>query len=204
LPPAPARRSLLRERAGGLGSMRVDRPFTNLINGTTQFVIPVFQRDYTWSQSQCSQLWSDILHVAKSGSDRGYFLGSIVHVAAGDSSAGFTRWLLIDGQQRMTTLSLLLIALRDHIRGTNWRRAEDDPTPRRIDAYFFKNVQEEGVREQKLMLRRNDQGILLALIEGKELPNNILDRIRENYDFFRDGLSGVDPADVYRGIGRQA
>jgi hypothetical protein len=73
-----------------------------------------------------------------------------------------------------------------------------------IDAYFFKNVQEEGVREQKLMLRRNDQGILLALIEGKELPNNILDRIRENYDFFRDGLSGVDPADVYRGIGRQA
>ncbi len=180
----------------------IDRPFTNIINGTTQFVIPVFQRDYAWSDAQCAQLWSDILHAAKSGSDRGHFLGSIVYVATGDSSAGFTRWLLIDGQQRMTTLTLLLVALRDHIRETNWTGAEDDPTPRRIDAYFLKNVQEEGAREQKLVLRRHDQETLLALIDGEELPDNASDRIQENYGFFRDQLSGADPSEVYRGIGR--
>jgi predicted transport protein len=180
----------------------IDRPFTNIINGTTQFVIPVFQRDYAWSDAQCAQLWSDILHAANSDSDRGHFLGSIVYVATGDSSAGFTRWLLIDGQQRMTTLTLLLVALRDHIREISWTGAEGDPTPRRIEAYFLKNVQEEGAREQKLVLRRHDQETLLALLDGTELPNNMSDRILENYRFFRDQLSEADPSDVYRGIGR--
>src|SRR6201981_2203696 len=138
----------------------IDRPFTNIINGTTQFVIPVFQRDYAWSDAQCAQLWSDILHAAKSGSDRGHFLGSIVYVATGASSAGFTRWLLIDGQQRMTTLTLLLVALRDQIVRTKWEGAVDDPTPKRIDAYYLKNIQEEGERTQKLVLRRHDQATL--------------------------------------------
>jgi predicted transport protein len=180
----------------------IDHPFSRIINGTTQFVIPVFQRDYAWSDAQCAQLWSDILHAAGSEGDRGHFLGSIVYVATGDSSAGFTRWLLIDGQQRMTTLSLLLIALRDHIRETKWTGADDDPTPRRIDAYFLKNVQEDGTREQKLVLRRHDQETLLALIDGREMPTNVSDRILENYGFFRDQLSGVNPSDVYKGIGR--
>src|SRR6266436_6553167 len=146
----------------------IDRPFTNIINGTTQFVIPVFQRDYAWSDAQCAQLWSDILHAAKSGSDRGHFLGSIVYIATDDSSAGFTRWLLIDGQQRLTTLTLLLAALRDHIRDSGWIGGDSDPTPKRIDAYFLKNVQEEGDREQKLVLRRHDQATLRALLDRKE------------------------------------
>ena len=77
--------------------------------------------------------------------------------------AGFTRWLLIDGQQRLTTLTLLLAALRDHIRDIGWTGGEDDPTPKRIDAYFLKNVQEEGDREQKLVLRRHHQATLRAL-----------------------------------------
>jgi uncharacterized protein with ParB-like and HNH nuclease domain len=135
----------------------IDRPFTSIVNGTTLFVIPVFQRDYAWSEAQCAQLWNDILHAATTGSDRGHFLGSIVYVATGDTAAGFTRWLLIDGQQRLTTLTLLLIALRDHIQETNWHGLEDDPTPKRIDAYFLRNVQENGAREQKLVLRRHDQ-----------------------------------------------
>ena len=128
----------------------IDRSFTKIINGTTQFVIPVFQRDYSWTEAQCEQLWKDVLHIARDGSERGHFLGSVVYVSTGDSSAGFTRWLLIDGQQRVTTLTLMLIALRDHIRETGWEGGEDDPTVKRIEAYFLKNVQEEGIREHKL------------------------------------------------------
>ncbi|MEI8191435.1 MAG: DUF262 domain-containing protein [candidate division NC10 bacterium] len=93
----------------------IDRPFTQIINGTTQFVIPVFQRDYKWTEAHCDQLWRDVIHIASEPTDRGHFLGSVVYVSTGDSSAGFTRWLLIDGQQRVTTLMLLLTALRDHI-----------------------------------------------------------------------------------------
>jgi uncharacterized protein with ParB-like and HNH nuclease domain len=134
------------------------------------------------------------------GGERGHFLGSIVYIATGDSLAGFTRWMMIDGQQRLTTLTLLLAALRDHIREIKW--AGNDPTPKRIDAYFLKNVQEEGDREQKLVLRRRDQATLRAIIDGKELPEDASEHIRDNYNYFREQLSGVDPSDVYRGIGR--
>jgi uncharacterized protein with ParB-like and HNH nuclease domain/predicted transport protein len=181
----------------------VDRPFTSIINGTTQFVIPVFQRDYTWqAEPQCSQLWRDILRASRTGGETGHFLGAIVYVATGDSLAGFTRWLLIDGQQRLTTLTLLLAALRDHIRDTGWTGGENDPTQRRIEAYFLKNVQEEGEREQKLVLRRHDQATLRALVDCKDLPPEASERIRENYKYFREQLSGANPADVYRGIVR--
>jgi hypothetical protein len=73
----------------GLPMKAIDSPFTKIINGTTQFVIPVFQRDYTWdAETQCAQLWRDVLHSAGTGNERGHFFGSIVYVATGDSLAG--------------------------------------------------------------------------------------------------------------------
>src|ERR1700691_6023125 len=103
----------------------MNRPFTKIINGTTQFVIPVFQRDYNWTENECEQLWKDVISIADDETERLHFLGSVVYIATGDSSAGFTRWLLIDGQQRLTTLTLLLTALRDHIRDIGWTAAEN-------------------------------------------------------------------------------
>jgi predicted transport protein len=180
----------------------IDRPFTNIINGTTQFVIPVFQRDYSWTEATCEQLWKDILHIAEDNSGRGHFLGSVVCVSTGDSFPGFTRWLLIDGQQRLTTLTLMLAALRDHIREAGWDGGEDGPTAKRIEAYFLKNVQEEGSRQYKLVLRRHDQETLRALLDGGEMPAEASERVRENYEFFREQISGEDPNRVYAGIGR--
>lgn len=180
----------------------IDRPFTNIINGTMQFVIPVFQRDYSWTESQCEQLWTDVLQVADVENQVGHFLGSVVYVATGDTSAGFTRWLLIDGQQRITTLTLLMAALRDHIRETGWKGDEDGPTAKKLDAYFLKNSEEEGSRHHKLVLRRHDQATLRAILDGEELPDDASERIKENYEYFVEQLGDVDPAKVYRGIGR--
>lgn len=180
----------------------VDRPFTQIVNGTTQFVIPVFQRDYSWTETQCEQLWNDVVAVALRESTRGHFLGSVVYVPTGASSAGFTQWLLIDGQQRVTTLTLLLAALRDHIVETGWSGDEDGPTPKKIDAYFLKNIQEDGERQHKLVLRRHDQKTLQAFVHSTELPKEPSDRITENYDYFRDNIRAADPAQIYRGIGR--
>jgi hypothetical protein len=86
------------------------------------------------------------------------------------------------------------------IRTTRWSGGENDPTPKRIDAYFLRTLQEEGERERKLVLRRNDQAILTALIDGRELPSEASERIRENYNLFREMLAESDPSDVYRGI----
>lgn len=180
----------------------IDCPFTKIINGTTQFVIPVFQRDYSWTETQCEQLWKDVIGVAENTTKRGHFLGSVVYVSTGDSKAGFTRWLLIDGQQRITTLTLLLTALRDQIQDNGWSGGEDAPTAKRIDAYFLKNLEEEGNRQHKLVLRRHDQATLEALLDRKKLPSGVSERIRDNYEFFREQLTNSDLEMVYRGIGR--
>ncbi len=180
----------------------IDRPFAKIINGTTQFVIPVFQRDYKWTEAECEQLWKDVIAIAADTTDRGHFLGSVVYVPTGDSSAGFTRWLLIDGQQRVTTLTLLITALRDHIEDSNWSGGEDTPTAKRLNAYFLKNVEEEGNRQHKLVLRRHDQETLQALLDREDLPTVSSERICDNYDFFREQLKVTDPTTVYRGVGR--
>ncbi len=180
----------------------IDRPFTKIINGTSQFVIPVFQRDYSWTEAQCEQLWKDILLIANDSTSRGHFMGSVVYVSTGDTSAGFTRWLLIDGQQRVTTLTLLLTALRDHIVETGWKGTDDSPTATRIEAYFLKNVQEEGTRRHKLVLRRHDQETLRSLLDSTEMPTTPSERVRENYEYFRDQIALANPDDIYRGLDR--
>jgi uncharacterized protein with ParB-like and HNH nuclease domain len=178
----------------------IDRPFTKVINGTTQFVIPVFQRDYSWTEDQCEQLWNDIVRVGRGSGDRGHFMGSLVYVPSGDTSAGFTRWLLIDGQQRMTTLTLLLIALRQHLLDSGWQpTGEDGPTAKRIEAYFLKNLQEDGDRVYKLVLRRHDQKTLRALLDGTEPVDDVSPRIAENLDFFRERIASEDPNVVCTG-----
>jgi predicted transport protein len=176
--------------------------FTKIINGTTQFVVPVFQRDYRWSESQCEQLWSDILLIARDATARQHFLGSVVYISTGDTASSFTRWLLIDGQQRVTTLNLLLAALRDHITATGWKGAEESPTAAQIDAYFLKNTNEEGKRRPKLVLRRFDQETLHAILEGGEIPASSSERLVENYEYFREQVAGADPDEVYRGVCR--
>ena len=93
---------------------------TAVVNGTKQFLIPVFQRDYNWTEDHCEQLWGDILRISEGPDESSHFLGSVVYIATGDTSAAFARWLLIDGQQRVTTLTLLLAAVRDHILATGW------------------------------------------------------------------------------------
>ena len=180
----------------------VDCPFANIINGASQFIIPVFQRDYSWTEAECEQLWRDILQIASDTTGREHFLGSVVHISTEDTVASFTRWLLIDGQQRVTTLTLLLAALRDHIVQTEWSGTEDGPTARRIEAYFLKNVEEEGRRQPKLVLRRHDQATLQAILDGNESPQNFSERIQDNYDWFRDRLAEADPELVHHGINR--
>lgn len=179
----------------------VDREFTKIINGTTQFTIPVFQRDYTWSEPNCEQLWKDVIRAGGAAKPQAHFLGSLVYVPTGASSAGFTQYQVIDGQQRLTTWTLLMIALRDHIKDIGYVGGDDGPTVKRIDAYFLKNEQEERQRKYKLVLRRHDQSALRALVDRHDVPDDASAKILDNYELFRDLLKGIDPALVFRGLG---
>ena len=180
----------------------VSRPFSQIISGAKQFVIPVFQRDYSWGTEQCNQMWSDILS-SGDGNQGTHFLGSFVYVE-GNAGAAFSSWLVIDGQQRLTTLTILMIALRDHISETDWIGDGNGPTQRRIDAYFLKNAEESGDRQYRLALRRRDNQTLQALVDGKDVSDvpDSSEHISDAYQCFRGLLRdpGVDPARVYEGV----
>ena len=180
----------------------IDRQFTHIINGTTQFVIPVFQRDYSWTEVQCEQMWTDIIQAAKQVEGPGHFLGSFVYMATDDNTAGFTRWLIVDGQQRLTTLMILLIALRDYMEETNFPETDEGPTPARIDGNFLSNAYESGSRKQKLILRRNDEEILTGLLNKKHPDKEVTHKIIENYDYFKSRLKDSDVEMVYAGVNR--
>lgn len=179
------------------------RRFSDILTGNAiQFIIPVFQREYRWREENCEQLWKDIVRVGSDPSLPEHFVGSVVYIGAADNAAGFNRWLLIDGQQRVTTLTLLLTALRDHIRETGWEGDENSPTWQMIDHYFLRNIHLRGDRLLKLHLRRHDDATLTALITGGARPDNPSVNVIENYDLFRRLLREEDPQVIYNGINR--
>ncbi len=147
-------------------------------------------------------MWEDILRASRS--DGGHFIGSIVYVEASTAGAAFQSWLVIDGQQRLASLTLLLAALRDHIDETGWSGTEDSPTANRINAYFLKNKYEKGERGYKLVLRRADDAALRTLVDKKARCESHSELIIEAYECFKDRLRdpGCDLDAIYRGIDR--
>nr|WP_234449533.1 DUF262 domain-containing protein [Morganella morganii] len=104
---------------------------TNLLKflkKSPQFVIPIYQRNYSWTEAQCQQLWSDLLRSGRDEQINGHFIGSIVYVERGLSTVTTQEALLvIDGQQRLTTCTLLIAALAKHFEGLcckDWRQSE--------------------------------------------------------------------------------
>ncbi len=175
--------------------------FQQVIFGAKQFLIPVFQRDYKWQEDNWQKLWDDILGAGTVG----HFAGSIVHASNAPFSS-IPTYLVIDGQQRLATLTVLCVALRDHIRETGWKGNGAGPTADQIDEYCVKNNLETGDRKYKLALRRSDNDALRAVVDGHPPDHNEsgtkLSLIEEAYLHFRDLLreGNVDPGEIYRGI----
>ncbi|MCX5998374.1 MAG: DUF262 domain-containing protein, partial [Chloroflexi bacterium] len=174
-----------------------DVRLTVLLAGPKQFVVPIFQRDYSWGTRHCLQLWNDVLRVGSDKNAKAHFIGSIVYVAAEDGGAQIPRWLLIDGQQRLTTVSLLLAALRNRMPAgdvTGQQTADGDvlPTRAELEEYYLWNRYGRGDLRHKLRLRRADQDTLAALLDGKELPKIISERIKHNLEFFEQQLAVSD------------
>ena len=136
---------------------------------------------------------------------KAHFVGSVVYIAAEETSAKITRWLLIDGQQRLTTLALLLTAMRNRMPAgdANTQQTADEdalPTRAELEDYYLCNTHGKGDRRHKLHLRRADQETLSAILDGKDQGNCASERILENFAFFNDQLANSDLDLVYRGI----
>lgn len=167
-----------------------------LIEGSKQFQVPLYQRQYSWVDSQLSQLWDDVLeqydlltpdesgNVAHSSST--HFLGSVVLAPSPMIHAhGVNSFLVIDGQQRLTTLLLALCALRDDT-------ASSDPSVvERFNELYLINKYENGLGYYRLLPTQSDRESFFACIQPDESrPNGGVGRA---YRFFRARLTQPGP-----------
>ncbi len=168
-----------------------------------QFVIPIYQRTYSWTDKQCRQLWDDILRAGSSDTIAVHFIGSIVYIEQGLSMVTHQAPLLvIDGQQRLTTVSLLIEALARAI------GEDDEPadgfSAQKLRHYYLSNPLESGDRYFKLLLSQTDNASLKAIIKHTEQPQNPSLRVTQNFELFTELLAGQkdDLASVCRGLAK--
>ncbi len=164
----------------------------NFLREAKQITIPIFQRPYCWTEKECKQLWDDLIVAGKKG--RTHFFGSIVFRVESDGS-----FHVIDGQQRLTTVSLILKSLQNHLGVAERERFSADleclPEPEQ-EAQPGKKP-----RRYNLSLTRLDEPELRAVLTaGKEGKNDDKSRIWENFKCFEQWLKPEDTLEVLRGL----
>ncbi len=147
-------------------------------NQNNQLVIPIYQRVYSWKKEQCEQLWDDIIKIGGDDKMDGHFIGSILYVLDGFTHSDNTL-LIIDGQQRLTTITLLFIALRDH-----WSDKRKE-----IEDNYLINSDKDGDKKFRLILSESDKDTLLSLIDkDKRKPSEPSSKIVENFKLFEEWI----------------
>ncbi|MFC1915234.1 DUF262 domain-containing protein [Chloroflexota bacterium] len=167
-----------------------------------QFVIPIYQRTYSWDVKECRQLWDDILRTGHNDDISAHFMGSIVYVEKGlYSVSSQSPLLVIDGQQRLTTISLLLEALA---RSLGESEPLDGFSARKLRNYYLLNPEETEDKHYKLILSQTDKSSLLALYNQHPRPHDYSIRIKANFEFFNERIAEVkdDISALCKGIAK--
>lgn len=172
------------------------------IKKSPQFAIPIYQRTYSWTERECRQLWDDILRTGRNEKIPAHFIGSIVYIEKGLYQVSSQEPLLvIDGQQRLTTVSLLIEVLARHLGD---KEPADGFSAKKLRSYYLLNPLEDKERHYKLLLSQTDKSSLLSLIEQRDLPKEYSIRIKENFEFFENevGALGDDLSVLCKGLAK--
>jgi uncharacterized protein with ParB-like and HNH nuclease domain len=165
-----------------------------VLEGTKQFLVPHYQRPYSWEKEQWDALWRDLLELVEDPEIKPHFLGSIVTSPARSVPEGVEKRLLIDGQQRLTTLLVLLALLRDRAREANLTKLAD-----RIQD-LVTNRHEDGHEHYKLLPTQgedpadSDRETFTRLIDG-QVPTSTTG-ISGAYHFFDAKMQRSDAPDL--------
>ena len=163
--------------------------FLEFLKKSPQFIIPIYQRTYSWTEHHCRQLWNDILRTGENDEISAHFVGSIVYIEKGlYQVSSQSPLLVIDGQQRLTTVALILEALARDL-------GDSEPlsgfSAKKLRSYHLLNPLEEGELRFKLLLTQTDKASLLALIQQKAQPADHSIRIAENFAYFEKQMKGL-------------
>ena len=174
----------------------------DVLKQAPQFVIPIYQRHYSWTERECKQLWDDIVRCGSNDKIVVHFVGSIVYIESGLSHVThYSPMLVIDGQQRLTTVSLILAALADAV-------GDEEPfdgfSKRKIKNYYLLNPEETDERHFKLILSKTDKESLKVIVDDGNPPQEPSLRITENHESFKKWIkeSGVDLITVWKGLAK--
>ncbi|MET7377918.1 DUF262 domain-containing protein [Streptomyces sp. NPDC005526] len=161
--------------------------FLKLVQGDKQFQVPLYQRTYSWGREQLQRLWEDVGELVDqqlSGEPTApHFLGSVVLAPGQIQAGGVQRWLVVDGQQRLTTLMLAFAALRDHLRETGDPRGVD-----RVHRQILVNEFHEGLDHYRLLPTQADRDAYTACVQARAEAGGG-DNVGAAYRFFRGALA---------------
>ncbi len=179
----------------------------DFLKKSPQFVIPIYQRTYSWTERECRQLWADIIRTGSDDKLSAHFVGSIVYIEKGLSNlTSLEPMLVIDGQQRLTTMTILLAALANALDKLEEGQREpvDGFSPRKVRNYYLVNPEEDGERHYKLLLTQTDKASLIALVGGGAQPVVPSVRVTENFALFESLIASCkgDLAALCRGLAK--
>ena len=155
-----------------------------------QFIIPFFQRHYSWDQKQWRRLWTDLMRLVEDDArpesrDSIHFLGPLVTIPQALAPGSLPTWQVIDGQQRLTTLTLLLVALRDVFRDRS-----DDSNAAEITDTCLVNTHKKGTERYKVVTHVGDRELLERIIDGNLVDAVGGSRLAEGVKFFTERIRG--------------
>ncbi|MGB3534112.1 MAG: DUF262 domain-containing HNH endonuclease family protein [Microcoleaceae cyanobacterium] len=166
----------------------------NLLEGTKQFQIPLFQRPYSWEKPNWEALWEDLISVYTDEVKGFYFIGPIVTQAIPGTAEGISPFIVIDGQQRLTTLTILLAALRNCIKRSNERAAKE------LYNLYLVNEYKDDDEFYKVLPTHSDRETYKSIIQAKTNKDiKKIGKIYDAYQFFEKKLKkpGIENIDVF-------
>lgn len=161
-------------------------PLQRILNSNLQMIIPIFQRPYSWEKEQIRTLWDDIIKLYSNinkNENATHFLGPIVRVDVSKSTVDTRKLYLIDGQQRITTLMILLACIRDKLKN-------DEAIVRKIESGYLLNYEESGENRYKLIPSEPDREIFRKLINGEMVSENT--KLTQCHEFFTKKLDSLN------------
>lgn len=155
-----------------------------LFSGEMQFVVPLFQRSYSWKLKQWKTLWQDLLLLPELEAGRQHFIGSVVMHPTNTVPTGVSKYAVIDGQQRLTTLFILLVALRDTA-----RVAGHEQLAERINDTYLSNKYAPVHERYKLLPTQADRAAFRQIADHASATEPVPGLITEAFDYFRYQLN---------------
>ena len=174
--------------------------FLNFLRTAPQLEVPIYQRTYSWRVRDWEQVWKDLMTSGQDDSVDAHFFGAVVYIQTGLFQVADNKSLLvIDGQQRLATITILLEVLA---RALGDSEPVDGFSASKIKNRFLLDPDETGEKRFKLLMTDTDRDSWIAAVQGWEWPNKHSVLLRQSFDYFTEKVDdlGEDIADLCKGL----